>query len=1008
MINAKGSRLWHLPFIIIPNKLFNFLKQSMKRFYFLFLSTLFFAPSFLFGATEIANSNLIYTWGYGDVMNEIMQAVKGITTETGYIVNAALAISLLLFSIKKAMDGQTNPVFEFGKMFILFAVVWQMFLRAPNDNSHRFMIHDEVTSKDYVISQIPIGIGKSFALMTQFERLILEAMEKHFSTPQSTNFSNAGLGFSLQVMSTLPSVKLSAIDATLQKNIDFYFRNCVSVGILLNQQGRNLFQNSDNLMQDLFTNIGNGSQLTPLFKNNNNVEEQSVVPCSDAGPQIVEMIQNDTDEAMKIHAALLGMVNDMTNYEQKFLGAAQIYNEQAVSARSYLQQSMVMLASQDAIINTAKSVGLNPASVAANTAYADQQFYASMQAQGHMAQTYLPLAKAYLTAIIIGLSWLVALLSIVFGSYAHIKMFFTLCIWIVLWTPILCIINYLNDYNLMKVAQVITGGKAALSLGDNMLIFKEVASRSNFMNYLVMSTPVLAYAIAKASEQGFITFASGLSQALTGASRAAGSFANQQALSTQTSIAAPRGDEVWAMNAGVVSLQGATSIGSSRYSTTSIAGGGTTVADVNTGSKISGDMQGVTAANIAGLSASDMKSKQASLAGEVSQGISDALKTGQTSQSVANMAFDHSASHGINTQAQEIFKASSTMAFDKMAQAGDQRAQELMSALKAGGSIEGIAGGNVSITEKDGTSRTFQFTDKEMQQWAKDFGDNVASTYARDDSARASLNNAFSTFTGKEFSQVHSAINKYSSVESFASNVNSDSVPKALNNYIRSGDNAAITNAWNSGNIGKAMAMASDDFQRWSVNNPQQLSKYFSAGDFSSPQNTMGSVGMQNYYSPSTASAIHKGNYGTVDSAAVGFGNSYEADKKSMAEGHFNTTGQNTAWGQGNSQGTVQQEVQGQVNNAVNQFNKGAPARTVDDGVKVAEMAADGAKGSFNNTVNALGTVTQTALNNPSQLLDSKFWTGARDANGNLIQPSNGGNNNSAPPAPKIPPEFLK
>ncbi|EOI2542211.1 hypothetical protein ACMHOB_001676, partial [Campylobacter jejuni] len=53
---------------------------------------------------------------------------------------------------------------------------------------------------------------------------------------------------------------------------------------------------------------------------------------------------------------------------------------------------------------------------------------------------------------------------------------------------------------------VITGGKAALSLGDNMLIFKEVANRSNFMNYLVMSTPVLAYAIAKASEQGFVTF----------------------------------------------------------------------------------------------------------------------------------------------------------------------------------------------------------------------------------------------------------------------------------------------------------------------------------------------------------------------------------------------------------------------------------------------------------------------------------------------------------------------
>ncbi|MCW1694890.1 hypothetical protein OLT92_04920, partial [Campylobacter jejuni] len=72
------------------------------------LALLFLHLSFLFGATEIANGNLIYTLGYGDVMNEIMQAVKGITTETSYIVNAALAISLLLLVLKKQwMDKQT-------------------------------------------------------------------------------------------------------------------------------------------------------------------------------------------------------------------------------------------------------------------------------------------------------------------------------------------------------------------------------------------------------------------------------------------------------------------------------------------------------------------------------------------------------------------------------------------------------------------------------------------------------------------------------------------------------------------------------------------------------------------------------------------------------------------------------------------------------------------------------------------------------------------------------------
>lgn len=890
MINAKGSRLWHLPFIIIPNKLFNFLKQSMKRFYFLFLSTLFFAPSFLFGATEIANSNLIYTWGYGDVMNEIMQAVKGITTETSYIVNAALAISLLLFSIKKAMDGQTNPVFEFGKMFILFAVVWQMFLRAPNDNSHRFMIHDEVTSKDYVISQIPIGIGKSFALMTQFEKVILEAMEKHFSTPQSTNFSNAGLGFSLQVMSTLPSVKLSAIDATLQKNIDFYFRNCVSVGILLNQQGRNLFQNSDNLMQDLFTNIGNGSQLTPLFKNNNNVEEQSVVPCSDAGPQIVEMIQNDTDEAMKIHAALLGMANDMANYEQKFLGAAQIYNEQAVSARSYLQQSMVMLASQDAIINTAKSVGLNPASVAANTAYADQQFYASMQAQGHMAQTYLPLAKAYLTAIIIGLSWLVALLSIVFGSYAHIKMFFTLCIWIVLWTPILCIINFINDFNLMNVAQVITGGKAALSLGDNMLIFKEVASRSNFMNYLVMSTPVLAYAIAKASEQGFITFASGLSQALTGASRAAGSFANQQALSTQTSIAAPRGDEVWAVGAGYNTLQSSFGAGGRSFmGTRDMQHGGELVKDNMTGSSavinangsignasIKGLNAGMTASNLEtrahALSDAIQNSNLSQRALEVASGKGDSLALSENDRSAIANATQHALAN----------------AYSKATGVDVKQAYEDVMSGKIGGGIglnkeiKGVrinvdAGGTLSTSSVESEGWYQNLSKDQKETFNKTFNESISNEIGKNRDASASFNNLLKTGNVTNSASIKSSMDSYNEAKTLNNSVGYDGGASIVQGYINENYGGVV----NKENVASAVNAVENMAARGDM---QGLSHY--AGVNSNVNsNGLHEQTKHNYYDPKGTMTDHNKAIDDLNSRYQGFLKTRNAPAKVESEG---------------------------------------------------------------------------------------------------------------------------
>ncbi|EKD2250001.1 conjugal transfer protein TraG N-terminal domain-containing protein [Campylobacter jejuni] len=862
----------------------------MKRFYFLFFSTLFFTPSFLFGATNIANSNLIYTWGYGDVMNEIMQAVKGITTETDYIVNAALAISLLLFSIKKAMDGQTNPVFEFGKMFMLFAVVWYMFLRAPNDNNHRFMIHDEVTSKDYVISQIPIGIGKSFALMTQFEKVILEAMEKHFSTPQSTNFSNAGLGFSLQVMSTLPSVKLSAIDATLQKNIDFYFRNCVSVGILLNQQGRNLFQNSDNLIQDLFTNIGNGSQLTPLFENNNNIEKQSVVPCSDAGPQIVEMIKNDTDEAMKIHAALLGMANDMANYEQKFLGAAQIYNEQAVSARSYLQQSMIMLASQDAIINTAKSVGLNPASVAANTAYADQQFYASMQAQGHLAQTYLPLAKAYLTAIIIGLSWLVALLSIVFGSYAHIKMFFTLCIWIVLWTPILCIINFINDFNLMNVAQVITGGKAALSLGDNILIFKEVANRSNFMNYLVMSTPVLAYAIAKASEQGFVTFASGLSQALTGASRAAGSFANQQALSTQTSIAAPRGDEVWAVGAGYNTLQSSFGAGGRSFmGTRDMQHGGELVKDNMTGSSAVINADGsIGNASIkglnAGMTASNLETRQHALSDaiqnsnlsqralEVASGKGDSLALSENDRSAITNATQHALANAYSKATGVDVK---------------QAYEDLMSGKIGGGigfskEIKGVrinvdAGGSVSTGSVESEAWYQNLSKNQQETFNKTFNESLSNEIGKNRDASASFNNLLKTGNVTNSASIKSSMDSYNEAKTLNNSVGYDGGSSIVQGYINENYGGVVSK--------ENVASAVNAVENMAARGDMQGLSHYAGVDSNVNSNGLFGQSKHNYHDPRGVMTDHNKAIDDLNSRQKGFMATRNAPNDVKSEG---------------------------------------------------------------------------------------------------------------------------
>ncbi|HDZ5187032.1 TPA: conjugal transfer protein TraG N-terminal domain-containing protein, partial [Campylobacter jejuni] len=669
-----------------------------------------------------------------------------------------------------------------------------------------------------------------------------------------------------------------------------YFRNCVSVGILLNQQGRNLFQNSDNLMQDLFTNIGNGSQLTPLFENNNNVEEQSVVPCSDAGPQIVEMIKKDTDEAMKIHAALLGMANDMTNYEQKFLGAAQIYNEQAVSARSYLQQSMIMLASQDAIINTAKSVGLNPASVAANTAYADQQFYASMQAQGHMAQTYLPLAKAYLTAIIIGLSWLVALLSIVFGSYAHIKMFFTLCIWIVLWTPILCIINFINDFNLMNVAQVITGGKAALSLGDNMLIFKEVANRSNFMNYLVMSTPVLAYAIAKASEQGFVTFVSGLSQALTGASRAAGSFANQQALSTQTSIAAPRGDEVWAVGAGYNTLQSSFGAGGRSFmGTRDMQHGGELVKDNMTGSSavinangsignasIKGLNAGMTASNLEtrahALSDAIQNSNLSQRALEVASGKGDSLALSENDRSAITNATQHALAN----------------AYSKATGVDVSQAYEDVMSGKIGGGIglnkeiKGVrinidAGGTLSTSSMESEAWYQNLSKNQQETFNKTFNESLSNEIGKNRDASASFNNLLKTGNVTNSARIKSSMDSYNEAKTLNNSVGYDGGSSIVQGYINENYGGVVSK--------ENVASAVNAVENMAARGDMQGLSHYAGVDSNVNSNGLFGQSKHNYHDPRGVMTDHNKAIDDLNSRQKGFMATRNAPNDVKSEG---------------------------------------------------------------------------------------------------------------------------
>lgn len=753
--------------------------QLMKRFYILFLSALIFAPSLLFGATNIDDNHIIFTWGYGEVANDILQAIKGITSGADYMVKIVMAIAFFTFAIKKVMDERTSPIFEFGKMIFIMVIIWQCFLRAPNDAQHRYMIHDNVTGKDYIVSQVPLGIGLTFSFMSRMEDSITKAMEKFYSTPQSTNFSNAGFGFTLRSTMDLPDLELSQFSPRTQKNLDLFFRNCVIYGMDLNKGRMDTnFRHSDNLYEDLFE-IGQGSQLTLYFGEK---DKGNIRSCTQAGALIKQDLGSLAPKIETIHARILGSKDENT-YRTSMQGVWEIFSGQATQARSQLMQAMLINASRDSLINTAKMVGLDPNAVATNTAVAEQNFMSSMLTQGMMAQTYLPLAKAYLTVLIIGLSWIMALLSIMFGDFRHIKMFFTLCIWIVLWTPILSIINYFNDLNLSKSVQVLLDGSLSFSMSNSLSFFKQISEQTNFINYLVMLTPLLAFAVAKASEQGFVSVASSLSQTLQGASRSAGSFTNQQALSTETKIASPLGEEVIAKHAGVTSVSSALNVNGSMFSNVQDQSGATKIQDYVTGSSatvggngnvMTADIKGINT----GITASNLQTRQ--------ENLSNAISNSNLSSKALEVASGQSNQYGLSeTDTNAITSASNKAlaeAYSKATGVGvDQAYSDVMSG-KIGFSF-GI-GGELSTQSKESESWYQKMSKDQQETFQKTYNESLTNQITKSSSNMSAFSNLVKSSDTTNSAEVLSSMDSYTNAKSINASVGYDGGVSMINNYI--------------------------------------------------------------------------------------------------------------------------------------------------------------------------------------------------------------------------------
>ena len=388
------------------------------------------------------------------------------------------------------------------------------------------------------------------------------------------------------------------------------------------------------------------------------------------------------------------------------------------------------------------------------------------------------------------------------------------------------------------------------------------------MNYLVMSTPVLAYAIAKASEQGFVTFASGLSQALTGASIAAGSFANQQALSTQTSIAAPRGDEVWAVGAGYNTLQSSFGAGGRSFmGTRDMQHGGELVKDSMTGSSAVINANGsIGNAAIKGLNAGITASNLETRA----HALSDAIQNSNLSQRALEVASGKGDSLALSENDRNtITKASN--AYSKAT--GVDVSQAYKDVME--GKISFGIGASTSSQESEAW---YQNLSKNQQEtFNKTFNESLSNEIGKNRDASASFNNLLKTGNVTNSASIKSSMDSYNEAKTLNNSVGYDGGSSIVQGYINENYGGVVSK--------ENVASAVNAVENMAARGDMQGLSHYAGVDSNVNSNGLFGQSKHNYHDPKGVMTDHNKAIDDLNSRQKGFMATRNAPNDVKSEG---------------------------------------------------------------------------------------------------------------------------
>lgn len=453
------------------------------------------APAFAGGTLNPAGGNAweLYVFGNGNVVWNILNSVSAMVGDPGYhdLLEFVGVLGIFGAAIVSGFDASKMPrmlAFVIGAFLVLYTSL---------NVTANIMVRDPVTNYTNVATGVPALVGIPAAVISDVGHWLTEKVEQDFSLPNDLTVSG-GDGFNLANSLTQAATQAQILDPYLRNSFANYIQNCVIPELANGTMNADTLLNSTDMFAALQTN--NQGVMTPYYSASNS--NGTLVSCTTAYSDIKQQLQQDSQALLTANSDQWGgagasiVSNELTS-ALAFLSNNTV-NQPA--DQSILQAATINMFNSSALQQGAAMTGNNGMMISMALAQATQSQESSWYTGAQIFNSLMGYIYSVLQAFLFAVTPILfaALLIPGFG-FAIMKNFAQVLLWLILWQPMLAIVNYIMSLYGQQAYGGIMASAGGLTDMNLPVISEQSAHMALAAGFLGTMVPMIAWGLVKGS-----------------------------------------------------------------------------------------------------------------------------------------------------------------------------------------------------------------------------------------------------------------------------------------------------------------------------------------------------------------------------------------------------------------------------------------------------------------------------------------------------------------------------